>query len=186
MRYLVMPCLVLLVALVVGCSSAAPHAPLGFDRHPANSPATVAGLARPPADQTATAIALSRAVPQIERVPRPGTLRASFYTAETVLSDQNAPRGIASLTADQQVALVAAAKSASSIRIFCRGDRTRRSAAVRVRLLHRGAAVKRFLEAQGVEPARIRIFVRSTGAFVADNSTPSGCAQNRRVEIHFA
>jgi len=52
--------------------------------------------------------------------------------------------------------------------------------------VRRGVAVKRLLIAQGVDPARIRLFARSAGAFVADNRTAEGRAQNRRVEIRFA
>ncbi len=173
------------VFVLAACSASAPRAPLGFDKHPANSPDTVASLARPLADPKAKASAPSETPTQTQtNAVRPDAVLA--HVGVIVLSDQTAPQGFQSLTPAYRAALVAAARSALSVRILCRSDHERPSGLVRLRLARRGAAVRQFLIAQGVEPAKIRIFVRSAGAFVADNATQAGRAQNRRVEIQFA
>ena len=184
MRF-VIPVLATLAALLIGCSSAAPTAPIGLNKRPANTAGALASLAHPPAEPTAAASAPDGP---------PATVPSNVLSGHSVraipgvviLSDQSAPRGIVSLTPDQRAELLTAARSAGSIRIYCRGDRSRPSKAIHARLLQRGVVIKRWLIGQGVAPARIRIFVRSAGAFVADNSTSLGRAQNRRVEIQFS
>lgn len=47
----------------------------------------------------------------------------------------------------------------------------------------RAAAVRTYLVAAGVDPARIRITYQPVGDHVADNATPGGRSLNRRVEI---
>jgi outer membrane protein OmpA-like peptidoglycan-associated protein len=49
--------------------------------------------------------------------------------------------------------------------------------------LARALAARRFLVARGVPPAKIRVTYLSSGDFIADDSTPEGRAQNRRVDI---
>jgi len=49
--------------------------------------------------------------------------------------------------------------------------------------IRRAVEVRRLLISLNVEPARIRLFYRGAGNFVANNSTPEGKALNRRVEI---
>ena len=185
MRRLIFPVLALIAAIVVGCSSAAPPAPIGLARHPANGPEAIASLARAPAAPTAAAVAANDVQPTAPPTQVPSAPPPPPISTVIVLSDQTAPRGIASLSPTEQAKLVATARSAGSIRILCRGDRLRPSPAIRAQLLRRGAAIKRFLVAQGIAPAKIRLFVRSAGAFVADNSTSVGRARNRRVEIQF-
>ncbi len=174
-----------LAGILCGCSSAAPTAPIGLNRHPANSPEAVASLARLPADQTATAVAQNVPPPQHRQIPAPIAPAHFERPAVLILSDASAPGGVEALPADERAALVSAARSAQSIRLLCRGDRERPTRAGWTAAVARGFRIKRFLVAAGVEPQRIRIYARSAGAFVADNSKPSGRAQNRRVEIHF-
>jgi outer membrane protein OmpA-like peptidoglycan-associated protein len=49
--------------------------------------------------------------------------------------------------------------------------------------IRRAVEVRRLLISLNVDPARIRLFYRGAGNFVANNSTPAGKAMNRRVEI---
>jgi outer membrane protein OmpA-like peptidoglycan-associated protein len=49
--------------------------------------------------------------------------------------------------------------------------------------IRRAVEVRRLLLSRNVEPARVRLFYRGAGNFVANNSTPEGKALNRRVEI---
>jgi outer membrane protein OmpA-like peptidoglycan-associated protein len=49
--------------------------------------------------------------------------------------------------------------------------------------IRRAVAMRQLLVAQHVEPARMWLFYRGAGNFLADNSTPDGKAQNRRVEV---
>lgn len=49
--------------------------------------------------------------------------------------------------------------------------------------IRRAVEVRRLLISLNVDPARIRLFYRGAGNFVANNSTPEGKAMNRRVEI---
>ena len=184
MRFAI-PVLATLAALLIGCSSAAPTAPIGLNKRPANTADAVARLARPPAELTAAASVPNGPPPAVaSNDPTKASVHA--FPGLIILSDQSAPRGIASLTPDQRAELLTAARSARRIRIYCRGDRSRPSKAVHARLLQRGEVIKRWLVGQGVAPALIRVFVRSAGAFVADNSTSLGRAQNRRVEIQFS
>jgi len=184
MKRLAILILAALAAVLVACSSSAPPAPIGLDKRPANSADAIASLARPTADRTAAAT--------VPGAPQPLAQSTDAQLASAppglrvmILSDKMAPRGVASLSLEQRSELLTAARSAGSIRILCRGDRARPSAAIRALLLRRGVTIKRFLVAQGIEPGKIRLFVRSAGAFIADNATASGRAQNRRVEIQF-
>lgn len=174
-----------LVGILSGCSSAAPSAPMGLNRHPANSPEAVASLTRPPADQQAAAVAPNGAPPLQHQIYAPIVPPHVERLAVLVLSDASAPGGVEALPVGERAALISAARSAQSIRLLCRGDRDRPSKAGWTDAVARGFRIKRFLVAAGVAPQRIRIYARSAGAFVADNSNPSGRAQNRRVEIHF-
>ena len=185
MRRMLLPVFAIMGACLTACSTAAPRPPIGLWKQPANGPEVIADLTRPP-----VALPIAAVVPT-EPAARPiaGETRAAHQAIRPrtiVMSDQLAPRGIASLSPEARAELIEAARGADTTRLLCRGDRTHPSAAVRARLYRRGLAVKRFLVAQGVDPSRIRIYVRSAGAFVADNSTASGRAQNRRVEIQLS
>ena len=186
-RSLFLP-LVVLTVLLAACGTAAPSPPMGLARHPANSPDTLASLARPPGDPGATTAVPSGPAPAEipNRLPQAEPAIAPVVRLKVfVLSDASAPDGIASVTPAQRDALISEARSARTVRLLCRGDRLHPSRAGWLAAVERGLKIKRFLVASGVEAHRIRIFARSAGAFVGDNSTPSGRAQNRRVEIHF-
>jgi len=171
--------------LLTNCSSSAPQAPIGLDKRPANSPETIAGLLGRGGALAGETLKTSSATPEptalARSTPVEGTPGAVF-----VISDYSAPRGLESLSLEERTRLVTAARSARSVTILCRGDRVRPSQDSRTAMLRRGVKVKRFLIAQGVDPQKVRLFLRSTGAFVADNGTLVGRAKNRRVEIRLA
>ncbi len=177
--------LVLGALLLASCSSGSPQAPVGFDKHPANSAATIATL-------TAVRAPASEALPpgQVQAArASPVAALASLPTPTAsimVISSFSAPGGVATLDADDRARLVAAAKEARVITLYCRTDRARPSRAGWRASVQRGVEVKRFLVAQGIKPAKVRLLARSAGAFIADNTTAVGRAKNRRVEIHFA
>jgi outer membrane protein OmpA-like peptidoglycan-associated protein len=50
--------------------------------------------------------------------------------------------------------------------------------------LRRALAVRKLLQERGMDPAKIQIRYFGAGRFAADNGTPEGKAENRRVEIH--
>jgi hypothetical protein len=162
-------------------------APLGLDKRPANSPAEVAALntvASSRSDATDAPVP-KLAGPQI--VPTATAREASNGSANHfIFSDYTAPGGFMAIDPSAREAVLSQARSASSVRILCRTDRSRPSKAARATALRRGAAVRRFLISQGVPPQNVRLYVRSCGAFVADNATLIGKAKNRRVEILFS
>jgi hypothetical protein len=174
-----------LAALILGgCAAGAPQAPMGFRRHPANSPETIAGLLRRHPDPAAE----PQAAPAPARIepPPPSSTTALEGTSVIVVSDFSAPGGVGALPAQSRSRLVASARQARSVRLYCRGDQLRPSRAGFMALVRRGLAVKAFLVAQGVSAGKIHVYARSAGGFVADNATVAGRAENRRVEIHFA
>ena len=50
--------------------------------------------------------------------------------------------------------------------------------------LDRAAAVREYLVSQGVDPQQVQAEGKGESAPIADNGTPEGRANNRRVEIH--
>jgi outer membrane protein OmpA-like peptidoglycan-associated protein len=49
--------------------------------------------------------------------------------------------------------------------------------------LERAVRARQYLLSNGIEPAKMHVWYRAAGDFIADNSTPEGRAVNRRVEI---
>lgn len=166
---------------IAACTSDAPLAPRGLHRRPANLPQTLAETSatgeHTPADDAHTSASRTPAA-----MPTP--VFKPVVGPPYVISDFNAPDGIRGLPEEEREKLVEAARGSMSVIIFVRGDAIRPNRAVWNRLAQRGGEVRQYLIGQGVAPARIRLFVRSAGAFVADNATVEGRARNRRVEIH--
>jgi len=157
---------------------------MGFDRHPANSAATLADLRREsrPAERAAPAPnEVSPAIPT-DRISPPDGPTPDRITV-FVVSDFT-PGGLAGWSPQRRAQLVEASRTAQVVTLLCRGDHARPSQAYRQALIRKGVEVKRFLVSEGIAAGRIRIFARSAGAFVADNNTSDGRARNRRVEIH--
>ena len=84
---------------------------------------------------------------------------------------------------DLQSKLLKAAREAKHIDIRGRTDAQADDAVDRDIALQRALRARRFLVANGVEPAKIRWSSLASGGRVADNSTADGRAKNRRVEI---
>ncbi len=169
-----------LLALLAACSSSAPVAPIGLDKHPANSPATIAELSRaldaPPSQAAPTAVDVALA---------PARAATSQYMTYLVVSDFNAPGGLASMSADVQAQAVLSAQHAANIIVRARTDYTSSTARARCDAIGRGARTKRYFVGHGVPAEKIRVFYRSSGGFVDSNTSAVGRSKNRRVEIQF-
>jgi len=76
-----------------------------------------------------------------------------------------------------------AARSATRIVLHGSTDSFVASATSTELALRRAVEVKRLLISLQVDPARIRLYYRGAGNFIANNSTPEGRALNRRVEM---
>jgi outer membrane protein OmpA-like peptidoglycan-associated protein len=81
--------------------------------------------------------------------------------------------------------MLGSARRASEVLIRARTDFTASSARARAAAMRRGADAKRYLIRQGIPAAKIRLYYRSAGGFVENNTTATGRAKNRRVEIQF-
>ncbi len=172
------------LACLFGCGTNAPQAPIGLDKRPANTAETIASLigtgdhTPAPAEPQAVAAQVLKPVPSAP---------VAKVAAPIVISDFTTPEGIRSLSEPERGQLVDAARSANTantVVLLVRGERAWPSRAS-WNCLVRAVEVKRFLVSQGIAPSKVRLFIRSAGAFVADNGTMDGRARNRRVEIHF-
>jgi len=87
------------------------------------------------------------------------------------------------IPADASSALIEGAKAAPLIVLRGRTDGTSDAPAEAHVARDRAAAVRDYLVAAGVDPARIRATYQPAGDNVADNSSAGGRGLNRRVEI---
>ena len=87
------------------------------------------------------------------------------------------------IPADIAAPLVADAKAAPLVLLRGRTDGSTDAPAESRIARERAAAVRDYLVAAGVDPARIRATYQPVGDHVADNSSDSGRGLNRRVEI---
>ena len=86
----------------------------------------------------------------------------------------------------EAAALVPAAKVAKTITVHGYTDSPVIDVANRRIALARAMAARKFLMEHGIPAEKIKVRFSSAGNFVADNTTDSGRAQNRRVEIRMA
>ena len=84
---------------------------------------------------------------------------------------------------DVAATLVEDAKASPLVLLRGRTDGTSDAAAEGRIARDRAAAVRDYLVAAGVDPARIRATYQPTGDYVADNASAGGRGLNRRVEI---
>ena len=84
---------------------------------------------------------------------------------------------------DTSAALLAQARQAPLLILRGRTDGQADSPAEARMARERAEAVQAHLLASGIAPARIRTTYQPTGDHVADNTSPTGRALNRRVEI---
>jgi outer membrane protein OmpA-like peptidoglycan-associated protein len=106
--------------------------------------------------------------------PRPNsvfTVRFDFASARVAIP------------AEVATALVEDAKTAPLVLLRGRTDGTSDAPAESRIARDRAAAVREYLVAAGVDPARIRATYQPAGDHVADNQSADGRALNRRVEI---
>jgi outer membrane protein OmpA-like peptidoglycan-associated protein len=79
--------------------------------------------------------------------------------------------------------LVKAAKTARAITIRGATDSLTRTDASERIAKARAENARKYLIANGVDPAKLKSSFIAAGGFVADNSTPAGRSKNRRVDI---
>lgn len=80
-----------------------------------------------------------------------------------------------------------ASKAQRARRILIRGytDSEKFSQSELVLANNRAQAARRYLMSKGVDESKIVVSAQAYGGFIADNKTPQGRAQNRRVDIEF-
>ena len=87
------------------------------------------------------------------------------------------------LPADQEAALIEAARTAPWVVLRGRTDGTAETFAESRIARERATAVRDHLVAAGVDPTRIRATYQPVGDHAADNASPAGRSTNRRVEV---
>ena len=122
--------------------------------------------------------ARQQAVMALPAAVSPATLANSVYT---VRFDYGSTR--VALPADQDRALIEAARTAPWVVLRGRTDGTAESFAESRVARERATAVRDHLVAAGVDPTRIRATYQPVGDHAADNASPSGRSTNRRVEV---
>jgi outer membrane protein OmpA-like peptidoglycan-associated protein len=113
------------------------------------------------------------------QAPPPPTPQANSIFA--VRFDFNSAR--VAIAPDTASALIEDARSAPLVLLRGRTDGATDSAAESRIARERAAAVRDYLVAAGIDPARIRATYQPAGDHAADNSSPAGRDINRRVEI---
>lgn len=85
--------------------------------------------------------------------------------------------------ASLRAVLVPLARTAQRIEVRGRTDGQQFSVGDELVAYHRARAVRQFLIHNGIAPEKVDLNYVSAGDYAADNSTPAGRTQNRRVEI---
>lgn len=183
--------------------AAAPRATLDLPAKPPAPPVVKAPLRPPTQEQLAAQRALELAQRQVDELrglvnagsaaPRAGMeLAKALHRIEKTVA--NAAAVILSVEfgfnsvefaprPDVAQALVAAASRADRITVRSYTDSAVVDDTNRKVALARALAARQYLIERGIDPLRIRAFYNSAGGFIADNSTPEGRAQNRRVQV---
>lgn len=133
---------------------------------------------------TVQGAAVQQAQPQTQAQPQVQAAAQTQPQANSVFS-VHFGYGITrvAIPADNEAALIAAAKAAPLVLLRGRTDGTSDAPAESRIARERAAAVRDFLVAAGVDPARIRATYQPAGDHVADNASAGGRNLNRRVEI---
>ena len=113
--------------------------------------------------------------------PTSQTPQAQANSVFTVRFDFGSTRVV--IPADVAAALVEDAKASPLVLLRGRTDGTSDAPAESRIARDRAAAVRDYLVAAGVDPARIRSTYQPAGDYVADNTSAGGRGLNRRVEI---
>lgn len=130
------------------------------------------------ADMTATTLANMAARQAAPTAPAPA-VRANVV--HTVRFDFGSTRVV--VPADVASPLIEEAKAAPLVLLLGRTDGASDSRAESRIARERASAVRAYLVAAGVDPARIRATYQPAGDHVADNTDPTSRGLNRRVEI---
>lgn len=134
------------------------------------------------ADTTAATLTTMAARQQIlAAMQAPTGQQPQANTVFTVRFDFGSTR--VAIPSDVTSVLVADAKASPLILLRGRTDGTSDAPAESHIARERAAAVRDYLVAAGVDPARIRATYQPAGDHVADNASASGRGLNRRVEI---
>jgi len=139
---------------------------------------TAATLANMAARQQLLAAMQAPAVPQ---TPFQGQFQSQPNSVVTVRFEFGSTR--VAIPADIAATLIADAKVAPLVLLRGRTDGTSDAPAESRIARDRAGAVRDYLVAAGVDPARIRATYQPAGDHVAENASASGRGQNRRVEI---
>ena len=167
----------------------------------ARSPSGLAAVGVPESEQTMTATLRVSELNQEIRVlderihslcEQITELQALASGGLSVRSELQVPRIVvrfddnsdeARIEATLLASLGAAARAANRIYLHGHTDAFVASSQGTDLAIRRAVSVRQLLVAQAVNPARIRLFYRGAGNFLANNSMAAGKAQNRRVEI---
>lgn len=123
-------------------------------------------------------VAAMQAAPAAPAAPAP-SIRANVV--HTVRFEFGSTRVV--IPADVASSLIEEAKAAPLVLLLGRTDGASDTRAESRIARERAAAVRDYLVAAGVDPARIRATYQPAGDHVADNASPTGRGLNRRVEI---
>lgn len=172
-------------ALLAACSSL-PVPPVvdGSDRQPVNNRETAELLAlRAQLAHTQELLQLREqdlAAPVMLTTPTPAPALRTSQTV-SVLFPFNGTKF--NPTISQTETLLPLLGNAKRIVVRGRTDGQHASAADEQVALNRALSAQRYLVSEGVSPLIISVNYLSAGDYVADNKSPAGRAQNRRVEI---
>ena len=114
-------------------------------------------------------------------LPAPASPAALANSVFTIRFDHGRTR--VALPADQDAALIGAARAAPWVVLRGRTDGTAEAFAESRIARERATAVRDHLVAAGVDPTRIRATYQPVGDHAADNTSPAGRSTNRRVEV---
>jgi len=191
MKFRISTSILIAITLLVACSSAPkPKMLNGKHRQPINTDIPLANTAieRPSDQQTSSFAAPDTASCLPENIATsalPSPEQVHIEEPAHVFRFQFPYRGIALAHSDQPewIELIERAKYAQRILIRGRTDGATHSKGDEDVALHRAINTRNALVTYGINPARIWIDYLSGGDYLADNTTPEGRRQNRRVEI---
>jgi outer membrane protein OmpA-like peptidoglycan-associated protein len=105
----------------------------------------------------------------------------------TVVFYHRFPFGVTrlNLSAEDKALLAVWVKNADRVEIRGRTDGFRPASGDEAVAKGRAAAMRRWLVQRGFAADRVYVNYLSAGDYAADNNTPEGQSQNRRVEVHF-
>jgi len=172
------------ITLLTACGSAPkPKTLNGRHRQPINTDIHIVNTA---IEKTADAASDPTSCPPESITPAPSTPDQAHIEKPAYVFRFQFPYGGIALAYSAQsewIELLDRAKYAQWILIRGRTDGATHTKGDEYVALHRAINTRNALVTHGIDPARIRIDYLSGGNYLADNTTPEGRRQNRRVEI---